>query len=92
MTDNKYRLPTGDYQLRKAAGRYWLLDMGQPGFPYRKPVVLNEGGAFIWQGYAGGMSAEEIAGEMSSRYKIPFKEARHDVTQFLDSLAACINK
>lgn len=37
------------YQLRHAAGRYWLLDMQQEGLDYRKPVVLNECAAFIWK-------------------------------------------
>ena len=35
------------YQLRYAAGIYWLLDMSQPGYPYRKPLPLNEMGAAI---------------------------------------------
>ncbi len=29
------------YQLRHAAGRYWLLDMQQEGLTYRKPIKLN---------------------------------------------------
>ena len=37
------------YQLRYAAGIYWLLDMSQPGYPYRKPLPLNEMGASIWR-------------------------------------------
>ena len=36
------------YQIRQAAGMYWLLDMEQPGIPYRQPVLLNETGAAFW--------------------------------------------
>ena len=35
------------YQLRHAAGRYWLLDMQQEGLVYHKPIELNECAAFI---------------------------------------------
>ena len=33
------------YQLRQAAGAYWLLDMEQ-GEQYKKPFMLNECGAY----------------------------------------------
>ena len=37
------------YQIRQAAGMYWLLDMEQSGIPYRQPVLLNETGAAFWK-------------------------------------------
>ena len=49
------------YQLRHAAGRYWLLDMQQEGLDYRKPVVLNECAAFIWKRNDQGEPQEQIA-------------------------------
>lgn len=39
------------YQLRCAAGKYWLLDMEQDGEPYRPPLMLNESGAYIFRQY-----------------------------------------
>lgn len=76
----------GRYQLRKAAGRYWLLDMEQPGSPYKPPVVINECGAFIWQCCEKGLSGESIAGLLSDEYGIPEEEALQDVLQFLNQL------
>ena len=37
------------YQLRYAAGQYWLLDMEQEGSPYKHPKNLNCVGAEIWK-------------------------------------------
>ena len=39
------------YQLRCAAGKYWLLDMEQDGETYRPPLMLNESGAYIFRQY-----------------------------------------
>lgn len=79
--------PAGDrYKLRKAAGRYWLLDMEQPGFPYKPPVVINEGGAFIWQFLAEGLSVTCIAEKLAMEYGIPEEEARQDIIQFISQL------
>ncbi|MCI9077854.1 MAG: PqqD family protein [Lachnospiraceae bacterium] len=77
---------SGRYQLRKAAGRYWLLDMEQPGFPYIPPVVINEGGAFIWQSLADGLSVKFIAEKLVMEYDIPEEEARQDITEFINQL------
>ena len=79
--------PAGDrYKLRKAAGRYWLLDMEQPGFPYKLPVVINEGGAFIWQFLAEGLSVTCIAEKLAMEYGIPEEEAWQDIIQFISQL------
>lgn len=74
------------YMLRKAAGRYWLLDMEQPGFPYRPPVVINEGGAYIWQSLAEGLSVTCIAEKLAMEYNIPEEEAQQDIIQSINQL------
>ena len=79
--------PAGDrYKLRKAAGRYWLLDMEQPAFPYKLPVLINEGGAFIWQFLAEGLSVTCIAEKLAMEYGIPEEEAWQDIIQFISQL------
>lgn len=77
---------SGRYQLRKAAGRYWLLNMEQPGFPYKQPVVINEAGAFIWQNLADGLSVTCIAEKLGKEYNIPEEEAHQDIMQFMNQL------
>ena len=77
------------YRLRRVAGMYWLLDIGQPGLPYRKPVALNRTGAMICEMLEGGAGAEEIAEAMSASYGISVKTARDDLEQFAGQLGIC---
>lgn len=75
------------YQLRYAAGLYWLLDMEQTGAAYKKPVTMNECGAYIWQNYIESASSEEeIADMLHMRYGISSGEALEDIREFLKQL------
>ena len=37
----------GNYQLREAAGTFWLIDMAQSGEDFVVPLQLNETGAAL---------------------------------------------
>lgn len=74
------------YQLRYAAGLYWLLDMEQSGAPYISPVPLNEGGAKIWSLIESGTSKAEICEQLSGMYEIPLDQAQKDVHDFIEQL------
>jgi len=74
------------YQLRYAAGIYWLLDMEQTGEEYKKPVTMNECGAYIWQNYIESASEQEIAGMLHRRYGISSEEALEDIRGFIKQL------
>lgn len=74
------------YQLRKAAGTYWLLDMGQTGPAYTKPVPLNESGAEIWKMLEEGKSPEQMAEVFAEDYEITYEEALLDIRQFIRQL------
>ena len=76
------------FQVRNAAGIYWLIDMEQEGIPYRKPVPINETGAKIWSLKEQGMSQSQIAGELAEIYGISRKDAATDVEAFF----AMVNK
>ncbi len=76
------------YQLRYAAGQYWLLSMEQKGIPYQPPVVLNAIGAWIWDKTQKGQGMEAIARGLAAEYEIPEKEALTDVKQFYGQLGA----
>ena len=71
------------YQLRHAAGRYWLLDMQQDGLVYHKPIELNECAAFIWEAYTSGQTQDQIVSELQKNYGIPMEQAREDTQQFI---------
>ncbi len=76
------------YRLRHAAGIYWLMDVEQPGIPYVKPVPMNEMGADIWRLHGQGLTAEEIAVQLSTAYQVPAAQAREDALTFLEQLKA----
>lgn len=71
------------YQLRHAAGRYWLLDMQQEGPDYKKPIELNECAALIWKACAEGQTPEQIASMLQKNYGISMEQAREDTQQFI---------
>ena len=77
---------TSSYQLRYAAGLYWLLDMEQSGVPYHRPLALNEVGADIWKLLEQGGEAEEIAEKLSAEYQVSPEAIREDIAQFRQQL------
>ena len=74
------------YQLRAAAGKYWLLDMEQNADRYRAPVAMNETGAIILKNYWESGTAEGAAKVLSETYEIDLKDAFADVKDFLNQL------
>ena len=74
------------YQIRKAAGLYWLLDMEQSGIARQETIVLNESGAYIWKLYERLKSDAAVAEELSGEFDIPVEEVLADVRQFLQQL------
>ena len=73
------------YQLRQAAGAYWLLDMEQ-GEQYKKAFMLNVCGAYIYRAYISGMSEDEIMQAFAKEYGLSFSCAQSDVGQFMMEL------
>ena len=74
------------YQLRYAAGIYWLLDMEQPGIPYRKPVPMNETGAQMWKLHEKGMNLKEIADRVSREHRVSGDDVEKDIQLFVKQL------
>lgn len=77
---------TSSYQLRYAAGLYWLLDMEQSGVPYRRPLAINEVGADIWKLLEQGEEEEEIAEKLSAEYQVSRMTILEDIAQFRQQL------
>ena len=74
------------YQIREAAGLYWLLDMEQSGIDRQEPIVLNESGAYIWKQYERLGSTAAVAEVLNREFGISVEEALADVEQFLQQL------
>ena len=76
------------YQVRYAAGQYWLLNMEQKGIPYQNPVVLNGVGAELWNRMQAGQTTDQMADHMAQQYDMPVCEIREDIIQFFKQLKA----
>lgn len=74
------------YQMRKAAGLYWLLDMQQEGAHGAGAIPFNETGAFIWEQYRNLESEAAVAERVSAEFGITREEGLRDVQQFLGQL------
>ena len=70
------------YQLRYAAGEYWILDMEQEGVPYKNPLSVNEIGAAIWKMMEQGMGQEEIANSLCLEYSAEREIVLEDIGKF----------
>lgn len=80
--DNLGERRGSQYQMRYAAGIYWLLDMNQKGVPYKKPLATNEVGARIWELTEQGENDETIAEKLSVEYQVEREVIRDDIKQF----------
>ena len=74
------------YQLRHAAGMYFLIDREQPGLPYRRPMTLNEVGARIWELLSEGCNQARIAEILGEEYEVDPAEVSGDVELFCRQL------
>ncbi len=74
------------YQIRKAAGIYWLIDIEQEGVPYRRPIPLNKMGADIWQCLAQGENPKMIAEKLSKEYDMEQEAMQKDISCFIKQL------
>ncbi len=83
----------GTYQLREAAGFYWLINMEQSGKDWERPMRLNETGVLIVTQLAQGASRAQIAEKLAEEYGMTTAELRQDVDAFcaqLESFGMCV--
>lgn len=80
--DNLDERYVSQYQMRYAAGIYWLLDMNQDGVPYRKPLATNEVGARIWELTQQGYDDEVIVEMLSAEYQAERNMISEDIKHF----------
>lgn len=74
------------FQLRYAAGSYWLLRNSQEAPQYIPPLKMNGLGAQIYEYVCQGMEEEEIVTALQAEYEIDRKQIKEDVSAFLKQL------
>lgn len=82
------KITENNYYLRKAAGLFWLLDMGQVGIPYKRPLSMNEIGAQIWDLLEREYTLNAICREIASEYNMAIDIIEKDVLDFIGQLRA----
>lgn len=87
MSINKIK-NVSKYQLRHAAGQYWLLDMEQLGLVYKHPLSMNELGAEIWSRMLQDQTNEQIAEDLRKEYEVTIEEILEDIEGFQKQLKA----
>ena len=75
-----------EYQLRQAAGKYWLLHMEQKGVPYERPLKLNQAGAEMWTLLQEGKTTEQIVEYLAREYEVSAEKIIEDIKQFYHQL------
>lgn len=74
------------YQLRKAAGKYRLLDMNQDGKNPCREVAMNETGVLLWKEYLKTESTEAAARKLALVYGLSEQESLADAEAFFEQL------
>ena len=78
----------GRYQIREAAGRFWLIDMEQSAETYCPPVGMNESGAIILKSFLETGDVKQCAQKLREEFGIELQEAEEDAKDFLAQLRA----
>lgn len=84
-----------DYQLRHAAGKYFLLNMKQKGIPYEKPLQLNGIAAELWNLFQEGKTEEQVVEAFVQKYGVSEEEIREDMQVFcrqMNELGICVKE
>ena len=76
----------GTYQLRHAAGVYWLLKVSPLSMQYCQPIMLNDAGAFLWRLIINQVDIDKMNQYFVQEYEIEQEEAKRDIEAFCDRL------
>ncbi len=74
--------------LRKIAGNYIVVGVGEAAAGFNSMINVNETGAFLWERLSGGATKEELLEALRSEYDVGEETAKKDITEFLKTLHA----
>lgn len=80
------------FVLRKVAGTYVVLPVGQTTVEFNGMLTLNESGAMMWELLEVGTTVDALARKLAAEYNVCFECALKDTYEFVDNLqkAGCI--
>lgn len=74
------------YLLRKVAGSYIVVPIGEGIIDFSGVITLNEVGAFIWESLEEDITEEELVEMILDEYDIDEETAEKDVKEYISSL------
>ena len=76
-----------NFALRRVAGTYMVLPLGQATVSFEGMLKLNESGALLWNALKNGADLDGLVNALTAEYEVSEAQARTDVQEFLDKLA-----
>ena len=76
-----------NFALRRVAGTYMVLPLGQATVSFEGMLKLNESGALLWNALKNGADLDGLVNTLTAEYEVSEAQARTDVQEFLDKLA-----
>ena len=76
-----------NFALRRVAGTYMVLPLGQETVSFGGMLKLNESGALLWNALKNGADLNGLVRALTAEYAIDEAQARADAQEFLDKLA-----
>ena len=83
-----------DFMLCTVAGENVVVPVGEASAKLKGVIKLNESGGILWNLLADGADLDKLATGLIAYYGISQKEAKQDVSDFLDTLrkAGCLEE
>lgn len=75
------------FMIRKVAGEYVVVPVGDAGRGFHGMIQLNDTGAFLWEQCCRKTDKEQIVQAVTEKYEIDEITAKRDVESFLEKLA-----
>ena len=81
-----------NFVLRKVAGTYAVLALGEATVDFNGLLTLNETGLMLWKLIEQGSTKEELAKALTEEYEVTYETALSDVDEYLEKLnkAGCL--
>ena len=78
------------YLLRKVAGKYIVVPVGEEAMDFNGVITVNETGAFLWEKLQCDIEQQQLVDLMLSEYDIDEQTATDDVSAFINSLKSAV--
>lgn len=74
------------YMLRKVAGNYIVIAIGDEAVDFNGMITVNETGAFLWEKLTEGADRESLLAALLAEYDVDEETARSDIEEFIGLL------